>query len=352
VETAVDRTVEPAGERTSLLDDRTAPIDEAADARPYFAVVREVPGTFEAIPAAEALVADRRSRRGAERFATDIPVAVVAAMLAATTFLPWYKGPKGYGISATGWGSGTWGPLIFFLAAGSFALVVLRRVGVAVSLPVEESLFHEGAGWIALVGAVIKSRARPGQAGALTAAYGVWIAIGLAAVLIVLAGRMSPHAPLVVRPGWHKARAGIVGLLVLGVVVAGSAVFGAINTAKLTPASTGGGDVFGGTIQGKLPDCAKDFPLPPGLKPQYGFGTGPACQAQLTSTKPSADVAAAARAVLKQKKYVFTEDGHTSPDATIFTITKPRCATLVVVPAESGSLVALGYTACASPTPG
>ena len=35
--------------------------------------------------------------------------------------------------------------------------------------------------------------------------------------------------------------------------------------------------------------------------------------------------------------------------ASVFSITKPRCATLAVVPTEKGSLVALAYTRCSTP---
>ena len=342
-------------ERTTLLDEIKAEelaAEKVVPARPYRAVVSEMPGidvfrvegVDEPQPRSRSRISDRT-----ESFATDIPIVLVSAALAAATFLPWYKGPAGFGISATGWGSGTWGPLIFFLAVGSIVLVALRRFGVNVSLPIEESLFHEGAGWIALVGSVIKSRFRPGPADLLSTAYGAWIAIGVSAVLIILAGRMSPHAPLVVRPGWHKARAGIIGVIVLGLVVAGSAVFGATNKAALTPSSSPG-DAFAGTVRGRLPDCAKGFELPAGVKPEYGFGTGGVCQAQLTSTKSSADLTTDFRALLKKNKYVFTELTG-APGSTVFTITKPRCATLAVVPAETGSIAAIAFTTCTSPTP-
>jgi hypothetical protein len=313
--------------------------EDAVPARPYRAVVSEVPGVevYRVEGVDEKPVERHHGRRG-ETYVTDIPIGLVAAGLAGVTFLPWYKGPSGFGISATGWASGTWGPLILFLAAGSVILVLLRRLGVAVSLPIEESLFHEGAGWIALVGAVVKSRARPGTEGLLTTSYGAWIAIGLAVVLIVLAGRMSPHAPLVFRPGWHKARAGIIGIVVLAVVVAGSAVFGATNKAKLTQSSR----TPPGLIQGRIPNCAKGFPLPAGLKPQSGFD-GSLCQAVLTSPKASTALATEVRDLLKQKKYTFSE---VPAQPGYFIVTKPVCVTVVVVPSDPGSLVALAYNSC------
>jgi hypothetical protein len=320
---------------------------DAAEARRYMAVVSEVPGV-EVFAEEEAAGPRPPTRRGTERYATDIPVLIVSALLAGLTFLEWYKGPPGFGISASGWASGTWGPIIFFLAIGSVLLVGQRRVGVDVSLPVDESLLHEGAGWVSLVGAVIKTRLRPGPEDLLRASYGVYITIGAAVVLIVLAGRMSPHAPFVVRPGWHRSRGGAMGIAVLAIVVAGSAVFGTINSVLLEPKGNPS-DLLAGTVRGKLPDCAKGFPLTTGLKPQYGFGTGAACQAVLSSTKTPSQIAAEFRALLKSKNYVFTEGG--TAGSVILTVTKPRCATLAVVPGDTGATVAVALTTCAPPQP-
>jgi hypothetical protein len=44
---------------------------------------------------------------------------------------------------------------------------------------------------------------------------------------------MSPRAPLVLRPGWYRDRAGAFGLALVVIVVAGSAVFGAVNSPSL-----------------------------------------------------------------------------------------------------------------------
>lgn len=328
---------------------------EGTESRRYMAVVSEVPGVevfaeSEHDSSATRRITERhKTRRGTERYATDIPLLIVSALLAGSTFLEWYKGPRGFGISVTGWASGTWGPIVLFLAIGSVLLVGQRRVGVDVSLPVDESLLHEGTGWVSLVGAVIKSRLRPGPEGLLSASYGVWITIAAAAVLIVLAGRMSPHAPFVVRPGWHRSRGGAMGIALLAAVIAGSAFFGTINSASLQPKGNPS-DLLAGTVRGKLPDCAKGFPLTSGLKPQYGFGTGAACQAVLSSTKTPAQITAEFRSLLKSKNYVFTEVTG-APGSVILTITKPRCATLAVVPGETGATVAVALTTCASPQP-
>jgi hypothetical protein len=324
---------------------------EAAGARgPYVAVVSEVPGV-EVFAEEQKRAVAPATKRGIDHYATDIPVLIVAAFLAGSTLLDWYKALPGYGINVSGWQSGTWGPIITFLALGSVFLIALRRLGVQVSLPVDESLLHEGIGWVSLVGTVIKSRIRPGVPGLLSTSYGVYVGMGAAVLLVVLAGRMSPHAPFVVRPGWHRAKAGVAGIAIIAVVVAGSAVFGTINSADLQPKGNVG-DLLAGTVRGRIPDCAKGFPLTEGLKPQYGFGTGTACQVVLSSTKTPAAVAAEFRTLLRSKNYVFTEITG-APGSIILSITKPRCATLAVVPGETGTTVAVALTTCgpAIPTP-
>jgi hypothetical protein len=336
-------TLEPAA--AVAIDDA----GEAAESRRYYAVVQEVPGV-DVFTEEHAPEAPPAARRSTDRYTTDIPVLVIAALLAGSTFLPWYKSQPGFGLTVTGWQSGTWGPIVFFLAVGSVVLVALRRLGVHVSLPVEESLIHEGTGWIALIGGVIKRWMQPGPSGLLDASYGVWVAIVAALLLVVVAGRMSPQAPLVRRPGWQKGTAGLVGMIVLGVVVAGSAVFATINEASLQ-ATNPRGDLFAGTVRGRMPDCAKDFPLPEGVKPQYGFGTGATCQAQLTSAASPAEVTAAFKKLLTSKKWTYAEVKG-APGSTILTITKPRCATLAVVPdPEAGAIAAVAFTPCASPSP-
>jgi len=358
IDTTYERTapVEPSGavvadswsaESTPAPPVVTAQMETASespvDSRRYVAVVSEVPGV-EVFAEQQPAVTRPVSSRGGDRYATDFPILIVSAMLAGSTFLPWYKGPAGFGIKATGWASGTWGPIVAFLALGSFALIALRRLGVRVGLPVEESLLHEAAGWISLVGAVLMSRLRPGPQDLLSTAYGAWIAIGAGAVLIVLAGRMSPHAPLHVRPGWQKGRAGLIGVIVIGIVVAGSAVFGVTNNPNLQ--ATGGvADPLTGSVRGKIPECAKGFPLPQGMKPQYGFGTGPTCQLVMTSTKSPTVLIGEFRTLLTSKNWKFTEDRQPG----VFMITKPRCGTLVVVPANTGSTAAVGFSPCASP---
>jgi hypothetical protein len=201
------------------------------------------------------------------------------------------------------------------------------------------------------VAAVVKTRWRPDVLSvSITPSYGVWIAIVAAALLVIFGGRMSPRAPLVMRPGWQRMRGGALGAALLILVVAGSAVFGVVNSPSKQPGAVANPDLFKGTVRNKVPDCAKDFPLPAGVKPELGFDTGSTCQAQLTSTQGSVAVIDLARTALKNAKWTFTEVKGAA-GSSVFSITKPRCATLAIVPTERGSLVALAYTRCASPTP-
>jgi hypothetical protein len=326
--------------------------DDWGAGRRYVAMVSEVPGAEAASssPSDAPASSEPPAADLTHPYATDLPIAAVSTVLAVSTFLPWYHGPKGFGISVSGWSSGTWGPVIFFLALGSLALIALRRVNVSVSLPVEESLVHEGAGWISLVGAVVKSRFHPGVSGLLGTSWGVWIAIALSAGLIILAGRMAPHAPFVLRPGWARGRAGIVGLSVLAIVVAGSAVFGATNSASLRPSGRDSRS-FSGSVSGKLPECAKGFALPAGLKPEFGFGAGTACSFELTSAQTPVQVAKAFKTLFKAKRYTYSIDPG-APGSTVFSVTKPRCAKVAIVPGMKGSIVGVSFTsACPTPSP-
>jgi hypothetical protein len=194
----------------------------------------------------------------------------------------------------------------------------------------------------------VKSRFRPGGAGLLGISYGVWVAIGAAVVLVVLAGRMSPRAPLVLRPGWHRGRAGKIGLLLGLIVVAGAATFGTINSAKLTADAAPDRGPLPGEVRGKLPECAKGFPIPAGVTPQRGFEGS--CQAQLMSDRPAKDVAEAFRSALDGAGWKYTVAQQTE-QSFVYSLTAPRCATLAVVEASGGSIVAVVFTPCASPSP-
>ena len=285
--------------------------------------------------------------RATDTYSEDIPIAIVSAALAASTFLPWYEGQSGIDASLSAWSSGTWGPIMFFLGVGSLALILLRRLGVRLSLPIEEALLHEVAGWLALAGGVIKSRYRPGPEGLLNISWGLWVGLVAAFVLAFLAGRMAPQAPLVRRPRWYREKGGALAAAVLLVVIAGSAVFGAIN--KMEPLGftpTPSGEVPG-LVRGRLPDCAGEFPVPSIVRPVQGVEQP--CQAHLQSDRPAAEVVAALRQSLQSAGYRVTV-GETGGTTTL-NITAPTCATAAVVGTDQGTVAVVAFGVCASATP-
>ena len=281
-----------------------------------------------------------------EVYREDIPIAIVSAVLAASTFLPWYKGQGAFDVSVSAWSSGTWGPIISFLGVGSVLLIILRRVGVRLSLPFEEALLHEFAGWVALAGGVVKSRYRPGLEGLLGVSWGLWVGLGAAFLLAFLAGRMSPHAPLVRRPKWYRQKGGAIAALVLLAVIAGAAAFGTINSASLTDAPIDTGDLPG-LVRGRLPDCAGSFPLPEIVKPVQGVEQP--CQAHLQSERPSAEVVAAMKDTLERAGWTVAV-GETGATSTL-TLTKPQCATVAVVVSDPGSVAVVAFGICSTPSP-
>lgn len=215
-------------------------------------------------------------RSRAARYSGDLLVALLAAALAAATFLPWYKtvvpaGATGVkSIGASGWATGTWGPVIFFLCLASVALIGLRRLGVKVSLPVEEPLVHEAVGWVSVIGVVIKSRAIPDFSAFAqeTRSLGIWVALGAAFVLAILAGRMSPRASVVLLPGWYRGTAGVTGAAVLLIAIGGGVGLGFVNDAggvsapKVERPSEVKADI---APKGTLHRCARGFPIPAGF---------------------------------------------------------------------------------------
>ncbi|HVL89230.1 MAG TPA: hypothetical protein VM841_03235 [Actinomycetota bacterium] len=217
-----------------------------------------------------------------ERYPEDIPVMVVSALLAVSVFLPWYKLTSAFRqttVTASGWETGTWGPMIFFLGLASLAIAVFRRAGVRVGLPVADSHLHEGIGWAAIIGAVIKLRAVPKEQGIQMGwNWGIIVAIVAAFALAFLAGRMSGSMTFTTIPGWFRGRAGKIGLAVLLLAIAGSALFGitqnvspyALATGRPTTDGGGDGGVASNVLRDEFPKCAEGFPRPADAKPREG----------------------------------------------------------------------------------
>lgn len=293
-------------------------------------------------------------------YAQDPLVAAASAVLAVSVFLPWYS-HSGAGITATGWRTGTWAALVLFLGLASVALVAARRGGLEVTLPLEEPLVHEAAGWLAVIAVVVKARFAP-IVGLLRLppAWGLWLALGAGIVLALAAGRMSPQAPIVLRPGWYRGGSGRRGAAVLGVALLGAIVFGLLNDASPRQPLAGrpGGieeRLPANTVHGRLPDCAGDFPVPDGVEPEFGYEGEQAsavCVARLTADGSIEDVAKDYQAALRGAGWRFerTEQPGTF---TILQLQEPECGTLYVAPGTGGARtsVSLVITACPSPAP-
>lgn len=287
-------------------------------------------------------------------YSQDLAVAALGLFLAIATFFPWYSR---LGLRASGWASGTWGPLVFFLGLGVAALVGLRRVGVKVSLPVEEPLVLESAGWLAAFGVALKAVRPPTLALVkMGPAWGVWLSLAAAVGLAFLAGRMSPHAPLVWIPGWYRGSAGRAGALVLVGVLAGGLAFGLANDAAPTGSAGGGPGSALEPVRGKVPDCAKNLPIVKGLRPTIGYesssGQTAICVAQLAGDKSVRTFGAEYRKALRRADWTFTTSQQTKA-LVLYQLTKPKCGSVLVArdPTTKGSNVTLTLGPC-TPKPG
>lgn len=276
-----------------------------------------------------------------ERYPEDIPIMVVSAILAASTFLPWYrlKTLVPPAPTATGFATGTWGPMILFLGLASLAIAVLRRAKVRVGLPIADSHFHEFVGWIAIVGAVIKLRALPQDAsGVMERSWGVFVAIGAAFILAFLSGRMSGSAPFTTIPGWFRGRAGKLGVAMLVVVAGASAALGVTlnqGPADLKPGSAKPSNV----LQGKFPACSRGFPRVDDAKPLQGFeGAGSAgCVFTYTSEKTSDQILTFYKSELTKAGYRYEELASRGDAAGIaLKLTAPTCGQMAIQPAAQG----------------
>lgn len=291
---------------------------------------------------------------GIEHRRDDIWVAIAAAVLGASAFLPWYE-PRAATTTFSAWATGFWGPVIFFLALGSLALVVLRRLNVSVALPYPESLVHEAGGWLAALAAILKAKFVPAGLDRADGLFRIpWAAIlaivaGLA--LALLAGRISGKAPIVSIPGWYRGRSGKIGAVLLALVIGAGAAFAVTNSPDPGGAGDGTGTTKSGTsqtIRGKVPDCAKSFPLPPelALKPIQGTDQPQACVVIFESTKKPEDIASVYRSALQAAGWKFTSAGAIK-GAITYELKSPRCGRFTVVgPANEKVFVSIILQAC------
>lgn len=221
------------------------------------------PGTAPVRPRASALPDE------VERPLHEAGVGVLAAALAVLVFLPWYSRAA---FDASGWSSGTWGPVVLGLAVAAVAIVVLRRLGVAVQFPVHHALVLEGIGWAAVGALLIKRVWAPRIAGTEMGTTGWLIAALIVALGIALvAGSVSQGVVLVLRPGWFAATSGRLGAGVLALGIAAGGAFGVLNdvqTGLNVPPNQAS------QLEEGYPECAERLlPVPEGVEPDRG---GPA----------------------------------------------------------------------------
>jgi hypothetical protein len=211
-----------------------------------------------------------------ERPLDELLTGVAAAILAASVFLPWYSY---FGKGISGWASGNFGPITFFLALAAVAVIALRRFGVAVSFPLEHSLILEGVGWIAVIGVLFKKfvslKVGPGASPAsLSPSKAIFVTLIAGIAVALLGGRTSSSAPFVIRPGWYAGRAGKLGAAILGLALVLGLYFGFTNSAMPSQATTTPGSP---TVLHTFPKCAKDagFPQIAGFKVASAIESGP-----------------------------------------------------------------------------
>lgn len=309
------------------------------------------PSPFDEDPGAPAApAAEERPRIDDPR--GEMLVGVAALALAVSVFLPWYESASLAIGSVSGWASGTWGPIVFFLAVAALAIVGLRRLGVAVAFPVSHALVLEGIGWVSVVFMLLKRFRTPTgfePAGPIDGGY--WLAIVASVGVALLASRLSKDAPFLTIPGWFAGRAGKIGAgilafsLIAGVAFAFTTDFG--SAARPNFGSAGGNDEVPQLQQG-LPSCITDsgFPVPEGVQPSQGYGNDEQniCTAIFTSDRSVKQLDKAYRAALKQADWgfqVLKGAAGGSENARVYSITAPECGTLQILNTEQSRSISV-----------
>jgi hypothetical protein len=306
--------------------------ESAVETLPAFDAQASVPG--------EGAPVEEQTPEILERPRDELLVGIASALLAISVFFPWYESAGG-AIKVSGWASGTWGPISFFFALAAVAIVGLRRARVPLSFPLEHTLILEAVGWISVIGILIK-RLRPLKlsdqlgGGTLGSARGIFIALGAAILVALLAGRLSTGTSFVIRPGWLRESGGKLVAAILVVALIAGIAFGLTNKA---------GDAKGAAppkgssitpVQG-LPQCAKrlGFPVPSRVKPTTGIepigGVG-YCVAQFTTTLSVTKAFRRYQTALAKAGWSFkTSAQPQTSSARALELTRPQCGTLSFV---------------------
>ncbi|MGZ4212725.1 MAG: hypothetical protein ACXVQV_05775 [Actinomycetota bacterium] len=296
-------------------------------------------------PEPRAPVAPRAAVRPAvvDRPGVELGIGVVALLLAVSVFLPWYHN----GVSTVnGWTSGSWGPVIFFLALLSVAIVALRRARMPVAFPIEATLIIEAGGWVSVIGLILKRYFAP-RAFGFTLPTDGWLfaSLGLSLALAVLGGMASSNASFVVRPGWFRGRAGVLGAAIVVLALAGGVTFGFVNTsvqpvARSSPTPQ--------RVDG-MPRCGTrlHLPAPSSFTPTIGFdfkGQPNNCTATLTTTLAIGPATSSYVAALRSAGWTVQESS-TSSLYRVLTVKRGACGSiaLVALPKRPVSVTATLY---------
>ena len=276
-----------------------------------------------------------------DRPAVELGVAAFATLLGASVFLPWYHSAPG---TVSGWSSGTWGPIIFFLAVSAIAIVLLRRQGIPVAFPIEPTLVIEAIGWVCVIALILKRYFPPKAFGFKLPTDGwLFLSMGLAIGLALLAGVASSNAAFVLRPGWWKGAGGRIGAAVLVVALAGGLSFGLTNTAVSTTIPQVQANSPAITSKG-LPPCAKRLhvPTPNGFTAVLGTEIRSINQCAVQYSSSLSLPTAFDRFVGALRGSGWTvQAGRSSPMYRLASLSGPTCGSLTVAVTQSKVLVAL-----------
>ena len=285
----------------------------------------EAPASLESLPP-RAVEQPKPSGPVVDKPWAELGVGVSAVLLAGSVFLPWYHNALA---TVSGWSSGTWGPIIFFLALAALAIVVLRRMQVEIAFPVEAPRVVEAIGWICVIGLILKRYFQPVVFGTKLPSDG-WIFAALASALglAILAGTASSNTAFVLRPRWFGGTPGWIGSAVLAVALAGGLALGFTNTSVPTAAPVKPAPQPS-QIRG-LPNCAKrlHLPTPPGFTAYIGYESSP-CIALWYTSLPLAPAYARYMGALRAAHWTVT-DGQQKTGGRSASLRGPACGSASV----------------------
>jgi hypothetical protein len=111
-------------------------------------------------------------------------------VLALSSFMDWYAGSSGDGItiSVIGWHTGALGKLVFFVGLGVLVLAILHQAGVELPAAVPESLVVIALGSLATIFVLVRLISIPDRfLPASGRGIGIWISL-IAALAVIFAG--------------------------------------------------------------------------------------------------------------------------------------------------------------------